>query len=238
MTIRALVFDAYGTLYDVQSVFTAVERACPGRGTLITQLWRLKQLEYTWLRSVLQDHADFAVITRESLRFALKAAGASLDAAAEAALAEAYLHLEPYPESRAALLALAGRPRAILSNGSPAMLGALVRNSGLAPLLEEVISIEDAGIYKPNPRCYELVERRLGVPPAEVLFVSSNGFDVAGARRFGFQVAWIRRGGGPGVCPPDAGASDLFKALRANPEELGYAPHHILGALTELPGLL
>lgn len=238
MPVRAVVFDAYGTLYDVQSVFDMVERHCPGRGALVTQLWRLKQLEYTWLRSVLELHADFGRITHDSLAFALRAAGVELTPAAFAEVESAYLHLSPYPESRAALEALSGTQRAILSNGSPAMLDAMVRHSGLDDVLEAVISIEDAGIYKPNPRCYALVEAKLGVPPAEVLFVSSNGFDVAGAKQFGFRVAWIRRGGGPGICPPDAGPSDMFKALRANPEELGQKPDHVLAALTELIALL
>jgi len=237
MPIRACVFDAYGTLSDVQSVFTAVERACPGRGALITQLWRLKQLEYTWLRSTMEDYADFGVVTCDSLIFALRAAGVEPAPALVAGLATAYLHLDPYPEARAALTALAPLPCAILSNGSPAMLDALARNSGLAPLLSAVISVDPARVYKPNPRCYALVEAALGMPPPEVLFVSSNGFDVAGAKRFGFRVAWIRRGGGPGLCPPEADATRLFAALRGNPEELGEPADHVLSALTELPTL-
>jgi len=238
MPIRACVFDAYGTLYDVQSVFTAVERACPGRGALITQLWRLKQLEYTWLRSTMDAYADFSVVTRDSLVFALGAAGIAPAPSLVDELADAYLHLEPYPEARAALTALEPLPCAILSNGSPAMLGALTRNSGLAPLLRAVISVDPACVYKPSPRCYALVEPAIGVPAAEVLFVSSNGFDVAGAKRFGFQVAWIRRGGGPGACPPYADAGRLFAALRGHAEELGEQADHVLAALTELPALV
>lgn len=238
MPIRACVFDAYGTLYDVQSVFGAVERACPGRGVLVTQLWRLKQLEYTWLRSTMDAYQDFAVVTHDSLVFALRAAGVDPAPTLVAGLADAYLHLDPYPEALAALAALAPLRCAILSNGSPAMLDALVANSGLAPLLRAVISVDPTRAFKPNPRCYALVEPALGVAPADVLFVSSNGFDVAGAKRFGFRVAWIRRGGGPGICPPDADASRLFTALRANPEELGFDADRVLSALTELPSLL
>lgn len=238
MPIRAVVFDAYGTLYDVQSVATAAERACPGRGAILAQLWRLKQLEYTWLRTTMDDYADFEVVTRESLAFALRAIGASPAAAQVAELADAFLDLSPYPETRAALTSLQGRTCAILSNGSPAMLDALVRNSGIAAAFEAVISVDAARTYKPNPRCYALVGARLRVAPANTLFVTSNGFDVVGAKRAGFAVAWIRRGTGPAPCGPDAGAGALFAALRGNPEALGAAPDYVLGALTDLPALL
>ena len=237
MPIRAFVFDAYGTLYDVQSVLHRVEAACPGRGELITQVWRLKQLEYTWLRTCMEQFADFATVTRDSLAYAVHAAGLQLDAAALDGLADAYLHLTPAAEARDALAALAGRPRAIFSNGSVAMLDALVANSGLGDLLEHVISVDPARRYKPSPQAYALVERTTGVPPHETMFVSSNGFDVAGAKRFGFQVAWVRRGGGPGPAPAAAGPTDMFKAQRLHAELLGAEPDHVLGALTDLAAL-
>jgi 2-haloacid dehalogenase len=237
MPIRAFVFDAYGTLYDVQSVAARVEGACPGRGALITQIWRLKQLEYTWLRTCMEDFADFGVVTRDSLVYALTVAGVAPTDALVADIADAYLHLVPAPEAKEALRRLEGRPRAIFSNGSVGMLDALVRNSGLDSLLEHVISVDPARAFKPSPRAYALVERVLGVPPGETMFVSSNGFDVTGAKRFGFQVAWVRRGGGPGPAPADAGPGEMFKALRLHGEILDQAPDHVLGALTELADL-
>ena len=237
MPIRAYVFDAYGTLYDVQSVLGRVEAACPGRGAVITQVWRLKQLEYTWLRTCMGAFADFDAVTRDSLAYALHAAGIEPAEALVADLASAYLHLTPAPEVREALQALQGRPRAIFSNGSAWMLGALVRNSGLQDLLEHVVSVDAARAYKPSPAAYALVERATGVPPGETLFVSSNGFDVAGAKRFGFQVVWVRRGGGPGPVHPEAGPGGMFAALRLHPEGLDAGPDHVLHSLTEVVGL-
>ena len=238
MPIRAFVFDAYGTLYDVQSVLQRVEAACPGRGELITQLWRLKQLEYTWLRTAMQQFTDFAAVTRDSLAYAAHAAGVQLTAESLGDLADAYLHLTPAAEAREALAALQGIPRAIFSNGSVAMLDALVANSGLGGLLEHVISVDPARAFKPSPKAYALVEGVTRVPPQETMFVSSNGFDVAGAKHFGFQVAWVRRGGGPGPAPAAAGPTDMFKAQRLHAEMLGAKPDHVLGALTELAQLL
>ena len=237
MTIRAFVFDAYGTLYDVQSVLDRIERACPGKGALITQLWRLKQLEYTWLRTCMDDFADFAAVTRDGLVYAFHAAEVVPADALLRELEAAYLHLAPFPEAGKALTSLAGTTRAIFSNGSVAMLDALVRNSGLADLLEHVISVDPARVFKPSPRAYALVEVVTGISPGETMFVSSNGFDVAGAKRFGFQVAWIRRSGGPAAAPADAGPIDMFKALRLQAEQFGVEPDHILHDLTALKNL-
>ncbi|WP_428487026.1 haloacid dehalogenase type II [Rhodopila sp.] len=237
MTIRAFVFDAYGTLYDVQSVLERVERACPGRGALITQIWRLKQLEYTWLRTCMEDFANFAVVTRDSLVYALHVAGVEPAEALVTELEDAYLHLTPAPEAHDSLRALEGHTRAIFSNGSVAMLDALVLNTGLKGLLEHVVSVDSAKVFKPSPKAYALLEPVIGVPPNETMFVSSNGFDVAGAKRFGFQVAWVRRGGGPGTAPADAGPTDMFKAQRLHAEMLNAKPDHVLGSLTELVDL-
>jgi len=231
MTIQALVFDAYGTLYDVQSVLAEAEVLCPGKGDVITQLWRLKQLEYTWLRTLLQEYQDFWLVTRAALDFALRAGGVEPDAAVCEPLMEKYLHLDPYPEAREALGALAGCKLAILSNGSPRMLQELVRNSGLDQWIDPAISIDSVRAYKPHPSCYALVEPALGVPKAEVLFVSSNGFDAAGAKAFGFEVAWVRRN-------DQAAPATMFAMLRARVEELGHLPDHIISVLTDLPGLL
>jgi 2-haloacid dehalogenase len=231
MTIQVVVFDAYGTLYDVQSVQAKAEALCPGKGEVITHIWRLKQLEYTWLRSLLQEYEDFWEVTRASLDFALRAAGIEPDDAIRGPLMENYLHLDPYPEAREALAALAGRKLAILSNGSPGMLQKLVRNSGLDRWIEAAISIDGVRTYKPHPSCYALVESVLEVPKEEVLFVSSNSFDVVGAKAFGFKVAWIHRSGG-------SGPATMFGMLRGRAEELGHAPDHVVSALTELPKLL
>jgi 2-haloacid dehalogenase len=231
MTVRALVFDAYGTLYDVQSVLAKAEALCPGKGEVITQIWRLKQLEYTWLRSLMQEYADFWVVTGAALDFAFRAAGVEPNDAIHGPLMENYLHLDPYPEAEDALAALAGHKLAILSNGSPKMLEDLVRNSGLDQWIEAAISVDSARAYKPHPSCYALVEPALGVPKEEVLFLSSNSFDVAGAKAFGFEVAWIRRSSG------DAPAT-MFGMLRGRAEELGHTPDHTVSALTDLPELL
>jgi len=228
--ISTLVFDAYGTLYETQSVRAKAEELWPGKGELIAQLWRLKQLEYTWLRALMQEYADFWEVTRAALDFALKAAGVEPSDAIRAPLMDNYLHLDPYPEARQALAALAGHRLAILSNGSPSMLEALVRNTGLDRWIKAVISVDAARTYKPHPSCYALVKQMLGVAREEVLFVSSNGFDVAGAKAFGFNAARIRRGG--------AGADTLYGMLRGRAEELAHAPDHVVSSLTDLPKCL
>jgi len=241
MTIKAVVFDAYGTLYDVQSVLTKAEQLCPGKGDLITQIWRLKQLEYTWLQTALQDYRDFAFLTHASLDFALRAAGIEPTEQVTTALFEKYLDLDPYPETKAALASLknaGGRKLAILSNGSTTMLSALVKNSGLDVFLDATISVDGVRKFKPHPDCYALVEKTLGVETHEVAFVSSNGFDVAGAKHFGFKVVWIRRGGGPGAAVDPVLPAQMYRLLRGNAEALGYLPDHTVAALTDLPALL
>ena len=150
MAIAAVVFDAYGTLFDVQSVAAATEAAFPGHGTVITQLWRLKQLEYTWLRSLMGRYAEFGTVTRDSLAYALETLGLPATPADIARLAEAYDALSLYPEAREALQALAPLRLAIFSNGSPPMLARLVEQAGIAPLLETVISVDEIGAYKPR----------------------------------------------------------------------------------------
>ncbi len=238
MAISALVFDAYGTLYDVQSVLAKAEQLCPGRGELITQIWRLKQLEYTWLRSLMQQYEDFWAVTRAALEFSLRGAGIEPSDAVSVPLMENYLRLDPYPEVPEALAAVAGRRLAILSNGSPSMLEAVVRNSRLDKWIETAISVDRVRNYKPNPACYALAEETLGIPRQDVLFVSSNGFDVAGAKAFGLKVAWIRRGGEAGPAASPIGVSEMFRLLRGRAEELGPPPDHIVSRLTDLPNLL
>jgi 2-haloacid dehalogenase len=241
MTIKALVFDAYGTLYDVHSVLTKTEQLCPEKGDLVTQLWRLKQLEYTWLQTSLQDYRDFAFLTRASLEFALRAAGVDPAPSIIEALFDKYLSLDLYPEAKDALgqLRRLGSYRlAILSNGSSAMLSALVRNSGLSDYLDATISVDGAKKFKPHPDCYALVGKTLGVKSDEVLFVSSNGFDVVGAKHFGFRVAWIRRGGRPEVPADPVAPAQMYRLLRGNAETIGYLQDYTVSSLTELPSCL
>ena len=241
MTIKALVFDAYGTLYDVHSVYTKTEELCPGKGDLITQIWRLKQLEYTWLQTSLQDYRDFTFLTHASLEFALRAVGIEPSDSITRSLFEKYLDLDPYPEAKDALgrlKSLGSRKLAILSNGSTAMLSALVKNSGLDDYLDATISVDGARKFKPHPDCYALVEKALGVKKDEVIFVSSNGFDVVGAKRFGFKVVWIRRGGGPGVPVDPVSPAQMYRLLRGHAESLGYLQDYTVSALTDLPDCL
>jgi 2-haloacid dehalogenase len=241
MPIQALVFDAYGTLYDVHSVARATEAAFPGHGDTITQIWRLKQLEYTWLRGLMARYEDFRAVTRDSLAYTLAALGLTADTAVTGRIVEAYHTLDPYPEAAAALEALAGYRLAILSNGSPDMLEALVRHSGLARHFEAVISVDAARTYKPDPRAYALVQVRLGLPPEQVLFVSSNGFDVCGAKACGFTVARVARVSEAalraelGAAPP--GPAALFRALRTQTEVLGQEADAVVGSLLDLPAL-
>jgi 2-haloacid dehalogenase len=239
MMIRALVFDAYGTLYDVQSVRSLATKLCGDRGELITQIWRLKQLEYTWLRGLMRDYEDFWSVTRAALEFALESAGVEPTPAVCDPLMKKYLDLDPYPEAKEALASLGGLKLAILSNGSPRMLDELVKASGIAPFLADVISVDRAKSYKPDPKCYELVAPALGIANHEVLFVSSNGFDVAGAKRFGFKVAWIQRGGGPtSPMNSDVGPAEFYKLLRGRAERLEHSADFQIMALTDLPAVL
>jgi len=237
MTTKAIVFDAYGTLYDVQSVSKKTEELCVGRGDLITQLWRLKQLEYTWLQTSMGDYKGFDFVTRAALDFSLRAVGIEPTEAITGPLFAKYLDLDPYPEARKALQKLksvAGRKLAILSNGSTGMLSALVKNSGFDALLDATISADGASKFKPHPDCYALVEKTLGVAREDVVFVSSNGFDVAGAKRFGFKVIWIRRGGGPGPAMDPVMPAQMYRLLRGNAEELGVSPDQTVSLLTDL----
>ena len=142
VTIKAIVFDAYGTLFDIQSVAAVTEEAFPGYGEIITQIWRIKQLEYTWLRSLMRRYQDFSAVTRESLAYTLRVLGLKGDAEVFERIMDKYLHLDLYPDAAATLAAMQGRKLAILSNGAPDMLGALVRNSGLSGVLDATISVD------------------------------------------------------------------------------------------------
>jgi len=240
--IKAVVFDAYGTLFDVQSVADATERAYPGYGEYITQIWRQKQLEYSWLRSLTGRYQDFWCVTQEALAYTLNTLGREPDAAFLSEMADAYNRLLPYLDAAQCLTDLAPLRLAILSNGAPGMLQRLVANAGIAELFDQVISVDSKGVFKPHPRAYEMVEEALGVKPENVLFVSSNGFDVGGAKNFGFRVARIAR------LPTETLTRELearpispltmFKALRMQEETYAEAADFEVQALSQLPQLV
>lgn len=193
-----VLFDAYGTLLDVHSAVGRHAGAIGPDAPALSRLWRQKQLEYTWTRSLMGRHADFAVVTAEALDFALATHGIA-DAALREALLAAYRELDAYPEVPEVLgdLRRRGLRTAILSNGSPEMLAAGVAAAGIGGLLDAALSVEAVGIYKPDPRVYRHATDHFGVAPAGTVFVSSNAWDAAGAAAHGFRVAWVNRAGQP-----------------------------------------
>ncbi len=196
--IRVVAFDAYGTLLDFNSAAAGCADALGDKTALVSELWRRKQLEYTWLRSLMDRHADFRRVTADALDFALEAAGIADRTVAPRMLA-LYDRLAPYPHAAETLATCRGMGLAtcVLSNGTPDMLTAGLSSAGLAEGLDAVLSIESVGVYKPRQNVYRLVCDRFDTIPPEVAFVSANGWDVAGAAAFGFRVAWINRAGAP-----------------------------------------
>ncbi|MEE4236799.1 MAG: haloacid dehalogenase type II [Anderseniella sp.] len=197
--VRACVFDAYGTLFNVHAPVAAMAGRIGRQADQVSKLWRTKQLEYTWLRSLMQAHAPFWQVTGDALDYALAAHGIE-DSSLRDDLMQLYLHLEAYPDAVACLKALkaAGFTTGILSNGSPDMLSAAVKSAGLESHLDHVLSIEDVGIFKPDPKVYQLAVDRTGAGDAsEICFVSANTWDAQAAKSFGFQVARINRFGLP-----------------------------------------
>ena len=221
--LRALVFDAYGTLFDVHSVMTACEDLFPGKGSVLSQLWRVKQLEYSWLRSLIGRYVDFNQVTRESLQFACQSLSLPFSDSILTELIRAYRTLAPFSDTLSTLQQLRHQQPAvklaILSNGAAEMLNAVVAYNKLDVLLDAVLSADEVGIFKPDPRVYQLACDRLGVARDQIGFVSSNGWDAAGAKSFGFTTFWINRT----AAPVDA---------------LGLIPDRVLNSLTELPPLL
>jgi len=209
----AFVFDAYGTLFDVHSVQQRCDTFWPGKGSQLSQLWRAKQLEYTWQRSLMRRYEPFSRVTREALEYSCEALGLLLDPSHSDALMAQYLRLELFPDVREALARLKGQKLAILTNGSPDMIEPLVAQSGLT--FDAVLSVDELKAYKPSPEVYQLAVDRLGVAPAQVGFVSSNCWDALGAKSFGFEVNWINRGGAP-------------------VDRLGFKPDRILKGLADL----
>jgi len=222
-SVDAVVFDAYGTLFDVQSLSLTAERLFPERGAALSQLWRSKQLQYTWLQTLMQSSTqrrdDFASITAQSLDFAAETLRLSLTGGARHRLLDAYLDLTPFPDAEIALAHLAPLPRLILSNGTREMLEPLAAATGLARHLDAVLSVDAANVYKPHPRAYQLAIDHLKIIPMRVGFVSSNGWDAIGAKAFGFTVFWVNRDGTP-------------------LDRHGPQPDHILSSLAELAALI
>jgi len=217
MSLDALVFDAYGTLFDVHSVASRCESFWRGKGAALSQLWRTKQLEYTWQRSLMQRYAPFSQVTREALAYACEALGLQLTVTQMEALMGEYQMLSVYPDVASSLKKLSGPKTAILTNGSPDMIGPLVKQSGLA--FDAVLSVDAVKIFKPAPQVYELASTQLTVPANRIGFVSSNGWDALGAKSFGFTVYWINRAGAP-------------------VDRLGFKPDAVLKSLGDLPEVL
>lgn len=240
-TIKAIVFDAYGTLYDVRSVESAAELAFPGRGRLITHVWRMKQLEYSWLATLMGRYEDFWCLTLRSLEYTLRSLNLGFDAQLLQDIASTYLNLTPFDDARRCLERLAPLPRAILSNGSRSMLSSLAANSKLDHLFGHILSVDANRAFKPAPQAYALVEEVLGVGRDEVVFVSSNGFDICGAKSFGFTVVRVARTDTTHIVgsQPETVVDDLvvFNLMRAHPEAFNYVADLTVGSLTDIPDL-
>jgi 2-haloacid dehalogenase len=218
--VQACVFDAYGTLFDFASAARGCSDVLGDAIEKLTALWRDKQLQYTWLRAVQGRHADFWQVTGDALDFALETLAIEKSGLRDR-LMNLYLTLEPFPEVPEVLrrLKTAGLRTAILSNGSPMMLDAAVRGSGLGTLVDAVLSVESVGVYKPHPKVYQLAIDRLGIPPAAIAFQSSNAWDAYAASAFGMQVVWCNRYG-------------------QRPERLPGKPDRMVRSLAELPALV
>jgi 2-haloacid dehalogenase len=218
--IRACVFDAYGTLFDYAAAAARCRDAIGPQHERLAALWRDKQLQYTWLRTIQGRHADFAEVTGDALDFSLETLGFT-DRSLRNRLMSLYMTLEAFPEVPEMLrrLKAAGLKTAILSNGSPAMLEAAVDHAGIAGLLDAVLSVEEVGVFKPHPRVYQLAVDRLGVPPGAISFQSSNAWDAHAASAFGMRVVWCNRYG-------------------QKRERLPGAPDREIGSLAEFPAVL
>lgn len=219
--IELCVFDAYGTLFDFNSAVARHRASIGPKADALAEMWRSKQIQYTWLRNGMNAYAPFWQVTGEALDHCLRALAID-DATARAKLMGAYLALDPFPEVPAMLeqLARAGVRAAILSNGNPDMLDPMVKTSGLGGRFEAVISVDAARVFKVDRRAYELVEARCGVTPDKVCFLSSNCWDAHGAAHFGFRTVWINRAGAPDDNLPGSTVAQL-KDLAGLPALLG-----------------
>lgn len=218
--IEACIFDAYGTLFDVSSVAKGAQDALGDRWQALSELWRSKQLQYSWIRGLAGHHADFWQVTGDALDFAMATQGLH-DAALRDRLMSLYLGIAAYPEVPAVLrrLKAGGIRLAILSNGTPAMLDAAVGNARLEGLFDAVLSVEEVGVYKPHPAVYKLAAEHFGIESAQACFLSSNSWDAYSAKAFGYRVLWCNRFG-------------------QAPERIPTAPDGEIADLTSLPDLI
>ncbi len=219
--VRACVFDAYGTLFDFNAAARHCRDALGEKADALSAAWRTRQLQYTWLRSLMGRHAEFWTVTGEALDVTMEELGVA-DRALRARLMDCYRRLDAYPEAPALLAALkrARMPAAILSNGAPDMLADAVAAAGIGPDLDAVLSVEDAGIFKPHASVYVLATTRFDLRPEEVCFLSSNAWDAHGAAVFGFKSIWVNRVGAPRERLPGALSGEI-KTLAALPTLLG-----------------
>jgi 2-haloacid dehalogenase len=221
--LEACAFDAYGTLFDFASAVMRHRDEIGTEAAAVSALWRTKQVEYTWQRSLRGDYADFWHITGDALDYALAAHGIT-DAALRSRLMEAYFTLDAFPEVGDVLSRMQGKglKLAILSNGSPSMLIAAVRHNDLYARFEKLLSVDAVGVYKPHPDAYRLAVDHFRLPAERIAFVSANGWDAAGGAHFGFRVAWVNRAGAP---PEQLSGSPEWEipSLDALPRALGVA---------------
>lgn len=197
--IQAIAFDAFGTLFDVYSVGLLAEQLFPGKGAALADLWRQKQIEYSFLRTLSGRYKPFWEITVDGLVFAAARLGLTLDASQRTQLMNQYACLSPFPENLRVLRAIkaAGIPTAILSNGTPEMLGVAIKSAGMQGLFDHVLSVDAIQRYKTHPEAYALGPAAFDCPAERILFVSSNGWDAAGATWYGYTTFWINRSGQP-----------------------------------------
>jgi 2-haloacid dehalogenase len=219
--IGACVFDAYGTLFDVNAAAAQCRDALGGKADELSALWRTRQLEYTWLRSLMQEYVEFWQVTGDGLDYALAVLGIEDDALRQR-LMDIYMRLDAYPEVKDVLTALkvGGLKTAILSNGSPKMLSSAVENAGINEVLDDTFSVDSIGIYKPHPSVYQMAVDGLGVNAERICFMSSNAWDAAAAANFGFRVVWVNRFGQPQERIPGDPEHEI-KTLEALPRLLG-----------------
>lgn len=219
--IGACVFDAYGTLFDVNAAAAQCRDALGGKADELSALWRTRQLEYTWLRSLMGEYVEFWQVTGDGLDYALAVLGIE-DDALRRRLMDIYMRLDAYPEVKEVLGALksGGLKTAILSNGSPRMLASAVENAGIVDVLDDTFSVDSIGIYKPHPSVYQMAADGMGVEPKRICFMSSNAWDAAAAANFGFRVVWVNRFGQPRERLPGDPEHEI-KTLAALPRLLG-----------------
>ena len=218
--IKGILFDAYGTLFDIASIEPRLEQLCGEKAPAVAELWRRKQLEYSWLRTLMVRYVDFYDLTRDALSYALETFGLEVSSADKQALMQEYYRLKAFPDVREALGLLKGKYHlAILSNANPSLLERATSFNGLDEILDDYISADELQLYKPVPAIYQLPEKKLRLAPWNLLFVSANTWDVAGAAACGLQVAWVKR-------------------QEAIPEKLGLKPDVIVKDLLQLARLI